>query len=124
MCEDAIERWHQIRTRHNDRIRSLRSKEKQKCNIAKHEHASNNIKFNNVISEVKTKTKRNFKNRTNNAIKKSDHDRKKAARETTRARVKTEVENESRIVLPTNRDRLKQEHEENHPEEHKEGNPE
>ena len=41
------------------------------------------------------KTKRNFKNRTNNTIKKSNYDRKKAARETTRARVKTEVENKS-----------------------------
>ena len=95
MCKDAIECQYQIRTRHNARIISLRSKEKQKCNIVKYEHTSNNIKFYNIISEVKTKTKRNFKNRTNNAIKKSNYDRKKAARETIRATVKTEVENES-----------------------------
>ena len=45
MGEDAIECWHQIRTRHNARIRSLRSKEKQKHIIAKYEHTSNNIKI-------------------------------------------------------------------------------
>ena len=73
----------------------MRSKEKQKYNIAKYEHASNIIKFSNIISEVKMRTKRNFKNRTNNTIKKSNYDRKKATREIIRVRVKTEVENKS-----------------------------
>ena len=32
MGEDAIERWHQVRTHHFARIRSLRSEENQKLN--------------------------------------------------------------------------------------------
>lgn len=52
MGKDAIEHWHQICTWHNARIRSLRSKERQKLNIAKYEHITNNYKINNIISDV------------------------------------------------------------------------
>ena len=61
MGEDAIERWHQIRTRHFARIRSLRSEEKQKLNAAKHEHTANEHNVNNIISNVANETKRSFK---------------------------------------------------------------
>ena len=109
MGEDAIERWHQIRTRHDARMRSLRSKERQKLNIAKHEHVTNNANVNNVMSDVNEKTEKNFKSRTTNAIKTRNSERKKSARDERRAAVKVEVENEDRAIMPTNRDRLKEE---------------
>ena len=61
MGEDAIECWHQTRTRHDARTRSLRSKERQKLNIAKHEHVSNDAKINNIVSDVNEKQRDTLK---------------------------------------------------------------
>ena len=97
MGEDSIERWHQTRARHDARMRSLRSKEKQKLNIAKYEHVTNNSKINTIMSDVNEKTKTKFKSRTTNAIKTRNSERKKSARDEHRDAVKVEVE--MRIVL-------------------------
>ena len=69
MGEDAIERWHQTRTRHFARIRSLRSEEKQKFNAAKYEHVTNDHDVNNIVHEVAKETKRNFKTKESATLK-------------------------------------------------------
>ena len=58
------------------------------------------------------KIKKNFKSRNTNAIKKRNSERKKSARYELRVTVKVEVENEDRTIMPTNRDRLKEEYKE------------
>ena len=65
-----------------------------------------------MASEVNDKTKRNFKTRSNNAIKTRNSERKKAVRDVRRAAVKADVENEDRIATLTNCERLKEEHKE------------
>ena len=86
-----------MRARRNARTRSLRSKEKQKLNIAKHERVTNDAKINNIVLDVDEKAKKKFKSRTTNAIKTRNSERKKSARDERRAAVKVEVE--MRIVL-------------------------
>ena len=101
--EDAIVRWYQIRMRRHNRIMSLRSAHNQKQNQAKHELIESNTEVNNVIADIKEKTKRK---RTNNnaTIKQIGCDRKKSARVAVRNRAKTETENKDRSVIPDSRE--------------------
>ena len=85
----------------------------QKQNASKYENFSNNAKINNIASEVNNK-KRNFETRSNNAIKTRNLERKKGARDARRSTVKVDVENEDRIAMPTNRQRLKEGYKEDH----------
>ena len=107
--EDAIVRWYQIRMRRHNRIMSLRSAHNQKQNQAKHELIESNTEVNNVIADIKEKTKRK---RTNNnaTIKKNNYDRKKSTRVATRNREKIEIENEDRSVVHANIERSKEVH--------------
>ena len=114
MGEDAIERWYQVRTRHFARIRSLRSEEKQKLNAAKHEHAANDHNINNATSNVANEAKRNVKKEESATLKNRKSQTKKELREAKRLEVKGEIEEEDHTMMPTSRERLKQDHEESH----------
>ena len=110
MGEDMIERWHQIRVRHQERIRRLRSENMQKNNAAKCEHAANDKLMTNAIDEVCANAKRNFKRKPEESKKVINQERKKGRRLATRIDMKQEIEAEDRTIAPTNRERLKIEH--------------
>ena len=113
MGEDAIERWHQIRLKHHARIRSLRNMQKQKNDQAKCQEMQNNSDLKEITCKVNNNSKRKFKD--NHISKKlTTTNRKKAARTATRNRIKTEVEQEDRKVMPTPRERQMQEYKNNH----------
>ena len=114
MGEDAIERWHQMRTRHFARIRSLRSEEKQRLNAAKHEHTANDHDVNNIMSNVANETKKHFKKEESATLKIRKSQTKKELREAKRLEAKGEIEEEDRTTTLTSRERLKQEHKESH----------
>jgi len=113
MGEDAIERWHQIRLRHETRIRCLRSLNKQKENQAKYEYATTNPTINKIIEEVKNKSKRKWG--SNHVNKKAaTSDRKKSARISTCERIKSEIELELRTIMKTTRELLKDDYKNAH----------
>ena len=108
MGEDAIERWHQTRMRHHARIKGLRSIAKQKNSQAKCEHTTKRADVNGTIDKVIAGTKRKWK--PGHTSKKTTHEeRRKIARETTRNRIKMEIENEERKVMSTPRELNKKE---------------